>query len=775
MDRPVGMPPSPLRRRRSGPRWGERRWTGVVGLPLVVIALGVLVLLGIRRSEHASAELVGAISVRAALDQIDANLRDATIARRAFRENGDTLFAVALERSLNDARAGLDSLREGANDPRQAERLTTLVPMITARLEVLESPLGGPAADVPRPEADPVRDSIAAMRAEQSAMLATRLESDRRVHRLTIIATVAGTALAVILSLITLASLLRHSRAQAEALDALQESEDRFRATFDQAAVGVAHVAMDGRWVRVNRRLCAILGYPREALVRLRFRDVTHPEEVDRDRALEADLLAGRIAHYQVERRCIRQDGTPVWVELTMSLVRPAAPAEAYYIAVIEDIEERKRAEEALRGAVEVATAERERAERAAARTRRLQEATAALSAALVPARVADVVVSASIAAVGATAGFVSVINEREDSLELLASRGYASGDPQSWSRLPLGTPLAAVEAAKSGEPVWLESPEERAIRFPEAVRRFRTREYAAWAALPLIMEGRRIGVLGLSFPMARTFSDDDRRYLLALAQQCAQALERARLYREAQAASEAKSGFMAVMSHELRTPLNAIIGYAELMLMGIPESIPARAADQVTRLRAAAEHLLGLIEEILTFSRLEAGREQVALARVPLSQIMQEVETVIAPLARERALGLEIRAEAADAEVETDPMKLRQVLINLLGNAVKFTDRGQVTCTIAAVGGQAVFTIRDTGVGIAPEHLSHIFEPFWQVEAHPARRISGTGLGLAVTQQLLDALGGSIAVESARGEGTTFRVTIPTAGAAATAPAASD
>jgi signal transduction histidine kinase len=378
------------------------------------------------------------------------------------------------------------------------------------------------------------------------------------------------------------------------------------------------------------------------------------------------------------------------------------------------------------------------------------------------------VVVTAGIAAVDASAGFISILNEREDALELIASRGYAPGDPQNWALLPLSTPMAAVQAARTGEPVWIESPEERELLYPEAVRRFGNEEYRAWASLPLAVEGRRIGVLALSFPQPRTFAEGDRRYLLALAQQCAQAIERARLYREAQSASEAKSGFMAVMSHELRTPLNAIIGYAELLLLGIPESIPARAADQVTRLRAAAQHLLGLIEEILSFSRLEAGREPLERTRIGVDELAAEVSTVIEPLARARGLVFRIETRTPGLEVESDPVKIRQVLINLLGNAVKFTDRGHVTCTVSGDGTDALFTIRDTGIGIAPEHLGRIFEPFWQAEAHPARRVSGTGLGLSVTQRLLETLGGKIAVESARGEGTTFRVRIPLAGAAA-------
>jgi signal transduction histidine kinase len=458
----------------------------------------------------------------------------------------------------------------------------------------------------------------------------------------------------------------------------------------------------------------------------------------------------------------VRKDGSHVWIALTVSLVRHGEAEEPYFISVVEEIMERRKTEEALRRAVDSAFAERSRAERAAERTRRLQAITAQLSAALTPAQVADTVVTEGIAAVDAAAGFVSLLSPNGDSLELVASRGYAPGDPQRWARLPLSTPLAVGAAARAGEPIWLESPQERANRFPESDRLFGGGNYEAWAMLPLVVESRSIGTLGMSFSRARRFGDADRSLMLALAQQCAQALERARLYREAQSASDAKSGFMAVVSHELRTPLNAIIGYAELLLMGIPETITARAADQVSRLRAAAHHLLGLIEEILTFSRLEAGRENISLARVSLAGISTEVSTVIEPLARARGLTFDVECRAAELTMETDAGKLRQILINLLGNAVKFTDHGSVKFDISALEDSVEFTVSDTGIGIDPQHIGHVFEPFWQVEAMPSRRAPGTGLGLSVTQRLVIALGGSITVESAPGKGSTFRVRLP-------------
>ena len=231
---------------------------------------------------------------------------------------------------------------------------------------------------------------------------------------------------------------------------------------------------------------------------------------------------------------------------------------------------------------------------------------------------------------------------------------------------------------------------------------------------------------------------------------------------REALAASRAKSDFLARMSHELRTPLAAIMGYGELLADGITGPVNDEQKKQLGRIRSSANHLLSIIDEILTLARMEAGKEKVDIEDVKIADLLDSVSNMAEPLASAKGLSFDLRTPEDDMVVRTDPVKLRQVLLNLISNAVKYTDKGEVSVAAEATDGVVDFLVSDTGVGVSEEHLEKIFEPFWQVEHTMTRRASGTGLGLAVTRQFVDLLGGSIQVESVLGQGSTFRVRIP-------------
>jgi signal transduction histidine kinase len=217
---------------------------------------------------------------------------------------------------------------------------------------------------------------------------------------------------------------------------------------------------------------------------------------------------------------------------------------------------------------------------------------------------------------------------------------------------------------------------------------------------------------------------------------------EKERLLVEAEEANRTKSEFLATMSHELRTPLNAILGYVDLMQMGVPAPLPQAVQPQAARIQASARHLLHLIDEVLSFSRIEAGREVLDVEAVNLRELVQEAAIFIEPLAAPKGLRFDVDAERAPVSVETDPRKVRQILINLLGNAVKFTEHGHVSLTVEQEDGAVVFRVRDTGIGIAPEHRERLFEAFWQVDQSRTRTASGTGLGLSVSRKLAQLLG---------------------------------
>ena len=278
---------------------------------------------------------------------------------------------------------------------------------------------------------------------------------------------------------------------------------------------------------------------------------------------------------------------------------------------------------------------------------------------------------------------------------------------------------------------------------------------------VPMIARGRTLGALTLiSAHKGRRYDDADRTLAMEIAIRAAIAIDNAQLYRSALAASEAKSAFLATMSHELRTPLNAIIGYQSLLKEGIDGSLNEPQLAQLSRIRASADHLLLLIDEVLTFSRLEAGKETVRRHEVELRAIVDEAIMMVRPLAEAKRLSL--RVEVPDARVVTDGGRVSQILLNLLSNAVKFSERGEILVRAQVKDGATEISIKDTGIGIATENLERIFEPFWQVEQSSTRRVGGTGLGLSVSRSLARLLGGDVTVESKLGEGSTFTVSVP-------------
>jgi len=420
----------------------------------------------------------------------------------------------------------------------------------------------------------------------------------------------------------------------------------------------------------------------------------------------------------------------------------------------------------------------RRAAEAAAERTAQLQAVTAALSEARTPADVGDVVIREGLTSLGAVAGWLVELSAGGDALEALRARGYPDEIVERFRRFGLDAPVPLADAVRTGEPVYLENSEERDRRYP-LLHEFTALGNGAWVSVPLVVEGRAIGGIGLTFREARAFDAEQRAFVLALARQSAMALERARLFEaeqraraEAEAANRAKFQFLTTMSHELRTPLNAIAGYVELLEMEIRGPLNEAQREYLAKVQRSQTHLLGLINDVLNFARIETGHVHFDVRDVPLDETLQEVETLIGPQVQARGLSYEYRRFDPACTVRADAEKVRQIILNLLSNAVKFTQPGgRIVMECEDGDGTVTVRVRDTGVGIPLDKQGTIFDPFVQVNAGYTRPNEGTGLGLAISRDLARAMGGELRVESIEGEGSLFTLTLPVGDPIPTSP----
>jgi PAS domain S-box-containing protein len=406
-------------------------------------------------------------------------------------------------------------------------------------------------------------------------------------------------------------------------------------------------------------------------------------------------------------------------------------------------------------------------AERAAERAERQLEVAVAMARALSPAEVAGVAVEQGMRAMGADAGSMALLSADGAEFETAGTRGYPPEVAARFRRYPVHPGRPISDAVLTGEPVLLQDLQAWGDRYAEVVDVVRETGFEGYAAAPIRVDGQPIGALGFSFRAGQGFDAGVEVFLETLAGQCGAALERARLYQaehaaraEAEAANLAKGQFLASMSHELRTPLNAIGGYVDLMQMELRGPVTPQQQKDLERVKRAQQHLLGLINDVLNFAKLEAGKIDLQLREVPLGEVLDDVEALIAPQAAARGIDYApARGDGAIA-VRADGEKLEQVLLNLLSNAIKFTaSGGRVWMDWAREGDEVSVHVHDTGCGVPAEKLASIFEPFVQVDPDLTRTRQGTGLGLAISRELARAMGGDVTVESRVGEGSTFTV----------------
>ena len=311
------------------------------------------------------------------------------------------------------------------------------------------------------------------------------------------------------------------------------------------------------------------------------------------------------------------------------------------------------------------------------------------------------------------------------------------------------------------------------AAQSPENLAILRALQIGSLLTVPLLARGAVLGAITYVAPNhGDSFSARERVLAEDLATRCAMAVDNARLFEDAKAAqaqAEAanlvKMRFLSTMSHELRTPLNAIAGYVELLETGIRGPLLPQQLTDLRRVRINQRHLLGLVEAVLSYARVDAGRVEFGLTDVPLASVLSDTETLVAPLAESNGIsvdGFPLAGSESSLAVFADAEKLQQILVNLLTNAIKFSpEGGAIEIVCEPVGERVEIRVSDHGVGIAPEHLDRIFEPFVQVDEGLRRSHGGIGLGLAISRELAIGMGGGLFAESTLGGGSTFTVAL--------------
>src|SRR5580658_10166369 len=493
-------------------------------------------------------------------------------------------------------------------------------------------------------------------------------------------------------------------------------SEQLFRSIFENAQIGIGVFNIEKQELSPNHALQEMLDYSEKELSRLQTWDqITPPDESAADAKRYGELVQGKREKDEWEQRLIRRDGRMVVTSVRFSLLRDAAGRPQYVASLQEDITERRRTEDALR-------------ESEAYNKLLFQES-------IIPMLVLDCetrrYVDCNRAAV-----LINGYSRREEilgktTLDVSAPTQYDGSDSRS----------AALKRSKVGQEQGHSIFEWRHQR-PDGT---------VWDAEVHLTTFTRHGKKQFQL----TLVDITER------KQAERALRQAKEL--AEEATKMKSDFLANMSHEIRTPMNAILGMTHLALK---TELTPRQSDYLNKTKVAAQSLLGLINDVLDFSKIEAGRLEMENASFQLDNVLENLSSVVSQKAYDKNLEFLVSApHDLPVNVVGDALRLGQILINLVNNAVKFTDRGEVVVTIALEERvsdriKLKFSVRDSGIGMTPEQTARLFQPFSQADTSTTRKYGGTGLGLSISKRLVEMMGGEIWVESNYGLGSTFLFT---------------
>ena len=491
----------------------------------------------------------------------------------------------------------------------------------------------------------------------------------------------------------------------------------RYRISFDRAAAGMALVGLDGHFLQVNRRLCEISGYSPEQLLDRCYQDITHPDDLSDNQIVVQELISGARGYLRTEKRYIKADGSVLWASLALSAVRGADGLVTNFMAVIEDIGDRKQAEKALME----------------------REALLSSMGKFVPGLIHKVGYDEQ-----GKARFLYLSDRAMEMFQLpadLMASDYTAhhlrvhpDDLNYVQRL-----ATKPKAGKALKPVDFEY---RVVLEGQGVRWYGGR------ALPEIEADGSLVWYGHT-------ADITEHKLFQEAMVAAQV---------ADSANKAKSEFLSRMSHELRTPMNAVLGFAQLLRIDRQTPLTDGQHSKVELIERAGGHLLGVISDVLDLSRIDSGSLPLSIETVTVAHVLDDALSMVSESAVDAGVVIVPPHVPRGMNVFADRLRFRQILVNLLTNAIKYNRRGgRVMASVWQEAGHIALEVSDTGRGLSPEQCQHLFEPFNRLGAENTG-IEGTGIGLVIVRRLVELMSGQITVSSELGVGTRFVVKLPQA-----------
>lgn len=541
----------------------------------------------------------------------------------------------------------------------------------------------------------------------------------------------------------------------------LQENAERFQNTFEQAAIGIAHVAPDGTWLRVNQKLCEIVGYSRKELLQLTFQAITVPEDLDLDLTNVQKILAGEISTYSMEKRYIRKDQSLVWIDLTVSLVRDQAGQPKYFVSVVEDISDRRQKRDLLH------TRDQQ------------QEAVTQLSQQALSDRNLDTLFGRATQLVSEKLDveYSKVLECLPDGKELFlrAGVGWHSGlVGQAVVSASLQSQAGYTLSAKV--PVLVEDLKtETRFRGPQLL----TEHNVISGISVIISTGERpFGVLGAHTQQKKAFSQDDINFIQSIANVLGMAIERQQTETEVRLLNdtleervrdrtlqleelnqELKS-FTFTVSHDLRAPLRALQGFATALLEDYTDDLDALGLEYARRLITSAQQMEQLIQGLLSYSRL--SQKNIQFQDISLKAMIAQALADHDPEISKRQAQIAIAPDLPS--VFGNQTILQQVISNLIDNALKFvppTTQPILSIWAEQQENRVRLWLEDNGLGIAPDHQERIFKVFERL--HSIETYPGTGIGLAIVRKGMAQMDGDVGVESTLGQGSRFWIEVPT------------